>query len=276
MSVRPQDITHVLYHARCDDGFGAAYAAWLVLGDEAAYLPVNHGDPAPELPEDAVVAVVDFSYNRPEILRIREKVKDLIILDHHLTALHELEGLEFAHFDMSKSGAHLTWNYFHPDKPLPELLAYIEDKDLWLFKLEKSREVTAALRSYPMDFALWHSLDVNHLKEEGISLLRFQEQLVAAACQRTRWASILEFEVPVVNATDFRSEIANRLCELFPHAPFAAAYFDNENGFRTWSLRSVGDFDVAAVARRLGGGGHKNASGFVETDPVPAPPRRGS
>ena len=273
MSVRPQDITHVLYHALCDDGFGAAYAAWLVLGENGTYIPVNHGDAPPELPQDAVVAMVDFSYNRPEILRLREQVKDLIVLDHHLTAQHELEGLDFAHFDMTKSGAHLTWNYFHPGKPLPELLAYIEDKDLWRFRLEKSREVTAALRSYPMHFALWNSFKVKDLREEGVSLLRFQEQLVAAACLRMRWANILEFEVPVVNATDFRSEIANKLCELFPHASFAAAYFDNENGYRSWSLRSVGDFDVAAVARRLGGGGHKNASGFVETDPVPPPPQ---
>ena len=28
------------------------------------------------------------------------------------------------------------------------------------------------------------------------------------------------------------------------------------------SLRSIGDFDVSEVAKRLGGGGHKNAAGY--------------
>jgi nanoRNase/pAp phosphatase (c-di-AMP/oligoRNAs hydrolase) len=28
------------------------------------------------------------------------------------------------------------------------------------------------------------------------------------------------------------------------------------------SLRSKGDFDVSAIAKRFGGGGHKNAAGF--------------
>jgi nanoRNase/pAp phosphatase (c-di-AMP/oligoRNAs hydrolase) len=55
--------------------------------------------------------------------------------------------------------------------------------------------------------------------------------------------------------------------------PFAAAYYDTLDGHRSWSLRSVGDFDVAALAKRWGGGGHKNASGFTESEFVPPPPQ---
>ena len=32
----------VIYHANCTDGFGAAFAAWLKLGDEAEYLPMEY------------------------------------------------------------------------------------------------------------------------------------------------------------------------------------------------------------------------------------------
>lgn len=274
VEVKPKDITHVLYHARCDDGFGAAFSAWQVLGDKAEYIPVTHGDPPPPLPDDAVVAMVDFSYKRPIIQELHKKLRGLIILDHHMTAQAELAGLEHVHFDMDKSGAHLSWGFFHPDEPLPKLLAYIEDKDLWRFKLPQSKEVTAALRSYPMDFQVWSRLETDALRKEGEGLLRFQNLQVEAACERARTARLLDWDVPIVNATDFRSEIANRLCELHPEAAFAAAYYDNEQGIRCWSLRSVGDFDVAEVAGRLGGGGHKNASGFVETTPSPAPPTK--
>ena len=31
-----------------------------------------------------------------------------------------------------------------------------------------------------------------------------------------------------------------------------------------WSLRSTGDCDVSAIAKKLGGGGHKHAAGFYQ------------
>lgn len=43
---------------------------------------------------------------------------------------------------------------------------------------------------------------------------------------------------------------------------FAACYWDTPKG-RTFSLRSIGDFDVSAVAAGYGGGGHRNAAGFT-------------
>lgn len=260
--MRPSEVSHVLYHAECPDGFGAAYAAWKVLGDSATYLPVTHGHAPPELPAQARVAIVDFSYKRPVILEIKEAVADLVVLDHHATAQDELKNLPWAEFDMHKSGARLAWEFWHPGEPLPELLAYIEDKDLWLWRLEQSPEVSIALHSYPMEFELWDRLDVSHLKLEGVALRRLQEQIVSAAVARARMDTLFGHRVPVVNATDFRSEIANRLCSLHPECPFAAAYHYDRDGELCWSLRSVGEFDVAELARRAGGGGHKNASGF--------------
>lgn len=32
----------VCFHADCTDGFGAAFAAWLKLGDDAEYLPMAY------------------------------------------------------------------------------------------------------------------------------------------------------------------------------------------------------------------------------------------
>lgn len=270
--LQPQEVTHVIYHGCCDDGFGAAWSAWKRLGDRAHYLPAQHGEAVPPLPDESCLALVDFCYPRPIMEQLAARLKGLVVLDHHLTAEADLRDFPGAVFDMNLSGAHLAWNYFHPQEPLPELLAYVEDKDLWRFALPQSKEVTAALRSYPMDFEIWDGFSVPQLKVEGVALLRFQEQFVEAHCKRVRWENLGGHRIPVVNASDCRSEIANRLCTLYPEAAFAAAYYDLHDGHRSWSLRSVGDFDVAAVAKRFGGGGHKNASGFTETQPVPSPP----
>ncbi len=56
---------------------------------------------------------------------------------------------------------------------------------------------------------------------------------------------------------------AGHQLRLYPDAPFAGVYYDKPDGSQTWSLRSIGEFDVAAVAKTFGGGGHRNAAGFA-------------
>ena len=65
---------------------------------------------------------------------------ELIVLDHHKTAMEELQPLLddpesgiTGVFDMGRSGAALAWQYLANKKPLPELLQYVEDRDLWRF-----------------------------------------------------------------------------------------------------------------------------------------------
>lgn len=259
--------THILYHAQCADGFGAAYAAWKVLGDDVLYLPVRHGEPPPDLPKDARVAIVDFSYHRPELEAMRARLADFLILDHHKSAQDELAGLDYAHFDMHKSGARMAWEYWHPDQELPELLAYVEDRDLWRWALPHSQEVSLALQCHPMEFALWDELSVPELMSEGKAIVRFQNQQVARAVSRARLTPVGDWTVPVVNSCLFQSEIGDDLCRLYPDAPFSAVYYLNHKNQQAWSLRSIGDFDVSEVARRFGGGGHRNAAGFAVTEP---------
>ena len=46
-AVQPDEVSLVLYHAGCPDGFGAALAAWKRRGDAAKYMPVVHGKDPP-------------------------------------------------------------------------------------------------------------------------------------------------------------------------------------------------------------------------------------
>jgi oligoribonuclease NrnB/cAMP/cGMP phosphodiesterase (DHH superfamily) len=259
----------VLYHAGCDDGFGAAWAAWRALGDRAMYLPVNYGQPAPTLPDGAIVTIVDFAYPRDTLLRLRERVL-LHVLDHHKSAAEDLAGLDFAVFDMTKSGARLAWEHFHPGVELPALLAYVEDRDLWRFALSCTKEITAYVRSYPRDFDTWQMLDsqvcdhINTPLSAGGAILRATNQLVAAHVDHAHLTDFDGMRVPCVNATMLQSEIGAALCERFPGAPFSLTYFDREDGLRVWSLRTTrADVDCSAIASRHGGGGHPGAAGFT-------------
>lgn len=262
----------ILYHAHCTDGFGAAWAAWRLYGNGAIYRPVEHGLPPPEIPSDHEVVLLDFCYSRDEIVAMKEQHRDLLVIDHHRTAEKELEGLPYGVFDNEKSAAVLAWERFHPNEPVPRVLQYVMDRDLWLWKLPESRAVFAALSSYPMDFELWNHLDVDELAKEGVPILRYQSEVVSSLCEQARYEDLAGYRVPVVNAVAVVSELGETLLKRHPEAPFVAIYFDRGDGIRQWSLRSREDFDVSEVARLFENGGHRQAAGFESELPRPFVP----
>lgn len=260
---------YILYHFPCQDGFGAAYAAWKKFGDTATYKGVSYGKPLPEMPDASEVYIVDFSYPKDVLVELAKKCK-VVVLDHHVTAKEQLAGLDFATFDMNRSGAGIAWDYFHPNTSRPWLINYIEDRDLWKHKLPQTHEIAAAVASYPMDFNLWDKFEQELLTNEGSAILRFKNILSEEMARNVRLMKFLEFEnVPVVNASgSLISDVGEVLRQKYPTSPFCAIYYDTKDGKRKWSLRSTdAQDDVAVVAGRFGGGGHRNAAGFIESYP---------
>ena len=251
------DPTVVLYHANCADGFGAAWALWKTYPD-ARYLPVKHGEPPPAGLDKAHVVMVDFSYKRDVIEQLAASTVSLFILDHHITAQAALADLPYAHFDMTKSGAVLAWEWAHREPP-PWLLRYIQDKDLWEWRLPGSREISAALASYPFDFQVWDGLTQDVLETEGRAILRRELGLVERIVAESVLVNFAGETVPAVYSQVMISQIGERLCAGFPFC----VMWHERSGRRYFSLRSRrGTADVSAIAARYGGGGHVNAAGF--------------
>jgi len=267
-----EQTTIVIYHANCYDGFGAAYVAWTMLGATARYIKANYGDSPPEF-DDRIKAiyVLDFSYPRAILEALHARLEAapggvLRVLDHHKTAQDNLEGLPYCTFDMTKSGAMLAWEHFYPRRSAPDLILYVQDRDLWTLTLPQSREVSAALRSYPFDFYVWNGLvssGVGKLKQEGGAILRYQDMMVNIMCDQAIIGDVGGHKVHIVNASVFFSEVGEELCIRYPDEPFSAYYFDRADGKRQWGLRSRGGFDCSAVAKLYGGGGHPGAAGFT-------------
>lgn len=257
----------VLYHGNCLDGFGAAYAAWLHFGDAAEYIPVQYGDNPPEV-NGKNVYILDFSYPRETLLQMAAKAKTITVLDHHKTAEEDLRGITFATFDMTKSGCVLAWEHFHPDKFVPAMLARIQDRDLWQFKFETTKPFCEALRNIiPFDFTEWDSI-VNS-ESKLYSLIALGETLLSVFNREVENLMPQAYEVSLlgkkglaVNANaKYASELGNRLAQK--SGSFGLVwYFDGAAKQFNYSLRSIGDYDVSAMAKMYGGGGHKNAAGF--------------
>ncbi len=263
--LEPSSVDCVIYHADCTDGFGAAYSAWKLLGNRAEYHACKHGTPPPDVSEKNVV-ILDFSYGNDVTKKMIEEANNLLIIDHHKSAMVELHDISNTHFDMTKSGAILAWEFFHPGKEPPKFIRYIQDRDLWTWELEYSKEFSAAFDMVPFEFEEFEKFEDDSVFDDackrGSYILAYSKSVVKKVCEKAVHRKFEGMDVMVVNAGHWMSEIGARLS---PDCDFAMIWFyDHEDRIIKVSLRSFHDtMDVSELAKRFGGGGHKKAAGFT-------------
>ena len=265
----------VIYHGNCMDGFTAAWCAKRYFDSIKDLVKVDvefhagtYGNPPPDV-KGKTVYILDYSFKPDVMEKIIAEADKVIMLDHHKTAMDTLSyligtGTASFTFDMNRSGAHIAWDYFFPDEAVPDIVLYVEDRDLWKFNLPFTREIVAAIFSYPYTFEAYDEVmlkPITQLIDEGTAIERkhFKDinELLAVV---KRPMNIGEYVVNAANLPYTLSSDAGATL-IKSGEPFGACYYDTPDG-RVFSLRSVGDFDVAKIAESYGGGGHKNASGF--------------
>lgn len=263
----------VIYHNPCPDGFGAALAAWLYFGDTADYLGACPG----KLPDveysGREVYFLDISFPRTQIEEVYRIARAVTIIDHHATAEKELSDLPGVIIDNTHSGAYLSWIHFHPDKPVPELLLYIEDRDLYRWSYPESMDILTYVDTLPYDFDTWKTLlelsqaQIETYREQGAIMRKKYISLVKQVASSAESVSLDGVAGHRLNCPGvFVSAIGNHLCKL---SGTFAMLWRIEKGQIKVSLRSVG-MDVGAIAERYGGGGHRKAAGFALELATPA------
>ena len=310
---------HIIYHGSCHDGITALWAALQsdTWSNAEPYEGVHSVPPDLDKLRDKDVLIVDFSYKRPEMTQLVLAARSVTVIDHHATAFDELvdsdkaqawradlarHSLDFAtHFDMERSGAGLTWDLLHgpfdnigPDATMqaqrsrerPLLINYVEDRDLWRFKLVNTRAIHAACNSYPTTLEARDILmkrNINSLIKEGLPVLRYHDKLALSIAKRARPYTIAGHVVPTVECASLEliSDVCHNMlqdgaipaetlkaCSYFDGSAvpaFASAYWVDPKGNKVFSLRSDDDrMDVGEIAAKLGGGGHRNAAGYTE------------
>lgn len=301
-----------IYHSPCADGFGAAWIVNRYCNQNdipVEFYPGVYQTPPPDV-TDRHVLIVDFSYKMDVLAEMHLQARSLLVLDHHKTAKDDLSVLlpapsreemlarwrdevsynsACAVFDMERSGAGITWDFFYPQQNRPQMIEHIEDRDLWRFRYAGSREINANLFSFPYDFKLWDKLmflaarDLDNFRDQGAAIERKHHKDISELLEIvTRPMRIGGFVVPVANLPyTLTSDAGHALCERnaegkplpkdtansdinpmkFKH-PFAGCCWDTPSG-RQFSLRSRDDgMDVGEIAKLYGGGGHVHASGF--------------
>jgi len=256
----------------CDDdadGFGGSWVASRRFGARAKYIPItNRGGAAPIALKNKKIYFIDAIFSEAAV---RQFMKDnyVVIIDHHKSRKNFIREADAFSYDIQHSACVLAWHYFFPKARLPKILKYIEDMDLWRFKLPKTREIMAVIDSHSHNFRKWN-LIANRLEsawerrefvKEGAAIARYEDKIINALLVSN--IQLIEFagkQVFALNTPVLHSYAGHQMAKQRP--PFGVTWYRKG---RVWkvSLRSVGRFDVSKIAEQYGGGGHRNAAGFT-------------
>jgi oligoribonuclease NrnB/cAMP/cGMP phosphodiesterase (DHH superfamily) len=266
----------VIYHGRnCPDGFAAALAAWLYYEGRAEFLGLDHGEikSVADLPalDGRAVYILDFSFAAEIMHGIEERAAKLVMLDHHKSAAEKLSGFAcrcgIVHFDMHKSGARLAWEFFHPEQPVPDLVRFVEDRDIWVWQYPESAGFLAALDMEPFSFERWHeiaSFDAMQLAiyvERGKAMDEKFSKLAAGIAEGAQALTFNGMSGLMVNAPGvFHSLVGDILSKQ--SGSFALMWSVDKSGVIKAGLRSQRSFNCIPLAESMGGGGHAQACGF--------------
>ncbi len=260
----------VIYHKNCPDGFASAWTAWKKFGVDATYLPASYGDPIPEKVEGKEVYVLDFSYDSVRLRDLESKAGRLVVIDHHKGGeAHVKETKEYV-FDLSYSGAYLSWKYFHPLEKVPDFIEYLSDGDINIFTKPEAKTICTYICSTQKTFdafdSIYREMEDAALRkgviEKGNLLMRYKDFILEPALNSIHFIDLAGTILPAVNCVfpmDEKSDLIHRIYTLYPPVAMSYRYDDGE-----WkcSLRSTGDFDCTVLAGKFGGSGHKGSSGF--------------
>lgn len=259
----------ILYHADCSDGFGGAWAAWKKFGSRASYLPVHHELPVPKALRGKEIYMIDFTYRHPRTLELIKRNKRVTAIDHHESVEDVTKLTEKFLYSTKHSGAVLAWQYFHPGKKVPILLRYVEDRDMWWWKMPKAHEILACMEVCERSFLSWNKIafDLESVSkrrryiEQGAAFLRYNEQIVKDLVHNADLVRFEGYTIFAINAPHrFANDVGHLLYGMRP--PFSLIWREHDGKILV-SMRGNGKVDLAKIAKKFGGGGHPASAGFV-------------
>ena len=275
-----------IYHIADHDGKGSA-AIVKRMFPEIELLGLNHDM---EIPYEQIemhdkIVICDISLPVEYMFKLNES-KNLTWIDHHISVISEYEeilarGENEPIKGLRRSGTaaiELTWEYFHPQEPVPEGVKLLAWQDI--FDLRDPRVL-------PFEYAC-QSMGVNRPDEpiwdEILNNTINIEAMVDKGKAILSWIKIRDYRL--VRGMSFTSHYKGLKCicanmpqgkssfyDSIPHIDtfdFMVNFFMNKRN--CWNLSfytSKDNVDVSKIAAEFGGGGHAKAAGASALKELP-------
>mgnify|MGYP000281880111 FL=1 len=275
-----------IYHIADHDGKGSAAIVRSVY-PEIELLGLNHDMEIPyeQIEQHDKIVVCDISLPVDYMFKLSEN-KDFTWIDHHISVITEYEEkLKSAGHNpikgLRRSGTaaiELTWEYFYPDKPVPEGVHLLAMQDI--YNLSDPRVL-------PFEYAC-QSMGVNRPDEEIWRKIINSEidvpEMVSKGQAILSWIKVRDYRL--VRGMSFTSHYKGMKCICANMPQGKSAFFDSiphinsfdfmvnffMNKKNCWNLSfytSKDNVDVSKIAAEFGGGGHQKAAGASSLKELP-------
>jgi oligoribonuclease NrnB/cAMP/cGMP phosphodiesterase (DHH superfamily) len=257
------------------------------------FIGYHYGDPIPNLFEYDQIIMCDISLPKNEMSILWHTLdKKVIWLDHHISAINDnrmlvFEGIQYVNF----AACELTWEYFFPNQPMPEIVRLLGRYDCFGHKgtdeEQKVLEFQYASRSKIYDYETayrwliqWSTIHTQSWIQTGKDIYSYL-CIEAKQVYKNGFTIILQ-EPDYLYKNPTNKQYFNRSFICFNKERFnpinfgidyhkdgydGAACFWYANGMWNFSLRNDnGLVDCSMIAKHYGGGGHKGAAGFSIKD----------
>jgi oligoribonuclease NrnB/cAMP/cGMP phosphodiesterase (DHH superfamily) len=280
-------MTHTIcFHHNDEDGRASGAIVRYALARDVELHETDYD--GREIPWDSIITadriiVVDFSFSVEDMQKMAEG-REFIWIDHHKSAITEYKeasrdwpGLR----DISKAACVLAWNYFFPDRKVPRAVVLIGDRDIWRWAEKDTGAFTEGIHvreTQADNDALWVPLleedpaVMDTILTEGRRLREIRIEEIKKKVDRLGFEVEFEGHRTLAINTAGNGDLGQRGRDL----GFEIVYCFEDQMQRDILTTSVTLFsrqaDVSVIARRYGGGGHKNAAGFSfprTTSPFP-------
>ena len=275
-----------IYHIADHDGKGSA-AIVKSKFPETELMGLNHDMEIPyeEIEKHDKIVICDIALPVKYMFELNKKI-DLTWIDHHISVINEYE-------ELMKSGEYepikgkretgtaalvLTWQYFYPDKELPEGLRLLGLNDIYDLRDRRVRPFEYAVQTFgvnrPTD-KIWMQLinnevNIKEMVDKGNAILSWVRH------RNYRLVRGMAFESEYKGLRCICSNMAQGQSEFFDSLEnnrdfdFMVNFFMNKKN--RWNLTFYtykNDVDVSKIAAEFGGGGHAKAAGASSLEKLP-------
>lgn len=289
----------VIHHNKDMDGYCSGAVCKLKYPD-AKLIGWDYAEPIPDFEQfvGEDVIMIDITFPIAKIHELRGIVNTLTVIDHHISFFKDLikfygldedlsdaskdviytdENLKYV-YELGIAACEIGWKYLFPDKRVPYAITLLGRYDTWRqnegdweketlpFQYAMRVDCTSA-ETFPM-YLLDKDEDfdgdayIYHIVEQGLTVLKYQEQQDMLACQRSSFEGVVGGKNAIcLNARAFSSNTMKSVYNPSKHDLMVG--FEYTGTKWTVSLRSdKPEVDVSIIAKSKGGGGHKGAAGF--------------
>lgn len=277
------------------DGISCAVVANVVFGDEnvdyeiCGYGNVNEKISAylenKEYADYDKTYITDISVSREIAEKINQCKKTFRLLDHHKTA-DFLNTYEWATVivqnkdDIKECGTSLLYQELYKEEAyngneLGNFVEMVRQYDTWEWKqaqndLPKKLNDIFGIIGYK-DFIDYYSNNyyksieefANMFPDKFMELLKYKRREIDLVIdEKLKKVKIKgDYAISLCDRKDLTSELGSKILDQFENINYVMLVYDGGV-----ALRSVSDFDVSEIAKQYGGGGHKNAAGFIHNE----------